>query len=426
MKPAHPPRRFFPFYYGWAIVAAAFVEHILTVGLSNSQGVFFKPILAEFGWSRAMLSGVFSLTALLVGALAPFSGALADRYGPRWFIAFEALFLAAGYMLLSLTGSLLQFYLIFVVLIGLGRSAGMGSLIPTIPRWFEARRGLAQGIVQAGGGLGTVLLPPFVAYLILSYGWRFAFIVSGGLVGVVVAVASQVYRRRPQDMGLLPDGRAESPRRASSANPTSAAGKHSIASGQGQSLRQALGTRSLWLLLGISVTASFAHQLITLHLVPHATDKGFSPATAATFMSVIGMSNMLGKLSMGMVSDHIGRQKAMVISFSLASLMLLWLVWARELWAFYLFAALFGFAYGGWMPLFPSLAADLFGVSSLGAIFGTVGTSNAIGGALGNFLGGYIFDVTRSYAYAFLLAVALLLAGIGLILSLRSPRKQVI
>lgn len=412
------------FYYGWAIVAAAFAEHIIAVGISNSQGVFFKPILIEFGWTRAMLSGAFSITTLLVGVLAPFSGALADRYGPRRFIALEALFLAAGYALLSRASNLWQFYLFFILFIGLGRSAGVGSIIPTIPRWFEAKRGLSQGIVQAGGGLGTVLIPLLIAFLILNYDWRFAFIVASVLVGTVVIIAAQVYRRRPQDMGLLPDGRAQfTDMVARNLDPIQANPERSMSRVKGTSLRQALRTRTLWQLFAISLTASFAHQLITIHLVPHATDKGFSPTTAATFMSVLGAANMLGKLTMGTVSDYIGRQKAMIISFSLAAILLLWLVVVQELWAFYLFAALFGFAYGGWMPLFPTFTADLFGVSSLGVIYGTVGTSNAIGGALGSFLGGYIFDVTQSYVYAFLSAMALLVVGIYLLTSLRRAKE---
>lgn len=412
----------FPFYYGWAIVGAAFVEHIVAVGLSNSQGVLFKPILAEFGWTRAMLSGAFSALTLLAGALAPFSGALADRYGPRKFIAMEAALLAAGYALLSTVTSLWQFYLFSVVFIGLGRTAGTGSIIPTIPRWFEAKRGLSQGIVQAGGGLGTVLMPLLVAYLILNYDWRFAYIVSAVLVGVVTILAAVVYRRRPQDMGLLPDGRTQPGPQVAVARAGAAAPVLQGPSSGATTFGGAIRSRILWQLFGIAITAGFAHQLIVTHLVPHATDKGFSPTTAATFMAVLGAANMVGKLTMGSVSDYIGRRRSMVICFSLATALLLWLIRVDQMWAFYVFAALYGFAYGGWMPLFPTFTADLFGVRALGAIYGTVMTSSAIGGALGTFLGGYIFDLTQSYVYAFLMSAVLLIGGIGILLSLRHAR----
>lgn len=412
----------FPFYYGWAIVGAAFVEHIVAVGLSNSQGVLFKPILAEFGWTRAQLSGAFSALGLMAGVLAPFSGALADRYGPRKFIAMEAVLLAAGYALLSTVTGLWQFYLFSIVFIGLGRTAGTGSIIPTIPRWFEAKRGLSQGIVQAGGGLGTVLMPLLVAFLILKYDWRFAYIVAAVLIGVVTTLAAVVYRRRPQDMGLLPDGRTQPAPQAAVPRAAAATPVLQGPSPGATTFRAAIRSHTLWQLFGIAITAGFAHQLIVTHLVPHATDKGFSPTTAATFMAVLGVANMVGKLTMGSMSDYIGRKRSMLISFSLAVAMLLWLIRIDQMWAFYVFGALYGFAYGGWMPLFPTFTADLFGVRSLGVIYGTVMTSNAIGGALGTFLGGYIFDLTQSYAYAFLISALLLIAGIGILLSLRHAR----
>ena len=227
-------------------------------------------------------------------------------------------------------------------------------------------------------------------------------------------------------MGLQPDGRTNSSNENTGGRSENKNSKSLHSTGKGLTLRQALRTRALWQLFAITMMAAFGHQLITIHLVPHATDKGFSTATAATFMSVLGVTNILGKLTMGTVSDYIGRQKAMIIAFSLAIVMLFWLIVAEELWAFYLFAALFGFAYAGWMPLFPTLTADLFGVASLGAIYGVVNASNAIGGALGTFLGGYIYDVTQSYVKAFILAAGLLAVGIGLILTLRTPEKQVV
>lgn len=403
------------------------MEHIFAVGLHNSQGVFFKPMLADFGWTRAMLSGAFAVASLLMGGLAPLTGALADRYGPRRFIAMQALSMMAGYILLSRVGALWQVYLIFILFLGLGRSAGMGSIIPTIPRWFEAKRGLSQGLVQAGGGLGTIILPPLVAYLILSRDWRFAFVVSGILVGMATLLAAWVYRRRPQDLGLLPDGKTASDLldQSSSESKGHAASRVHPA-GKALDLRQALTTRSLWQLFAVAATAGFSHQLITVHLVPHATDKGFSTATAAIFMSVLGIANMLGKLTMGVVSDYIGRQRALMICLGTAASLLLWLTVAEEMWAFYLFAAIYGFAYGGWMPLFPTFTADLFGVRSLGVIYGTVSAANAVGAASGVFLGGYVFDVTHSYVIAFVLAAAFLALGVGLLASLRRPREQVI
>ncbi|MFQ5826802.1 MAG: MFS transporter [Dehalococcoidia bacterium] len=423
MSQAKPPGHVFPFYYGWAIVTAAFLEHVLAVGITNSQGVFLKPISADFGWTRGATAGAFALASIMTGLFVPVMGALTDKYGPRILATGQGVFMALGYLLISQTGSPWQFYLFCALFLGIGKSAGWGSIQPTIPRWFEAKRGLAQGIVQAGGGLGSVLMPLAVTFLMVSFGWRDTYMITALFLAVLLIPLAQILRRHPQEMGLLPDGRAEPVEKAGKGYlPLSPQGL-TPGSGQGFTMRQALATHTLWQLFFIAIAASFAHQLVIIHLVPHATDTGLSPVRAATLMSVLGISNIVGKLTMGTVSDRIGRRAAMTLSFSLAATMLFWVVVARGSWSLYIFAAIFGFGYGGWMPMFPTITADLFGVGSLGAIYGLVGTSMSIGWGLGAFLGGYIFDVTQSYNYAFLLAAMLLLGGIGLLLTLRPPKK---
>ena len=411
----------FPFYFGWVIVATAFLEHVLAVELINSQGIFLKPVSAEFGWSGGATAGAFGLASIMTGLFVPVMGALTDRYGPRMMATAEGLLLALGLFCISQIGSLWQLYLFSGLFLGIGKSAGWGSVQPTIPRWFNARRGLAQGIVQSGGGLGTVLLPLLLTLLILSLGWRGAYMTAALFVAVLLISIAQVFRRYPQDMGLLPDGRAEPVEMAGKGpEPLSHHGPEP-GSGQGFTLRQALATGALRRLFLIAIAASFSHQLVVFHLVPYATDRGISPVMAATLMSVLGTANMAGKLTMGPVSDRIGRRTVIALCFGLEAAMLLWLIVAWGPWSLYLFAALFGFAYGGRMPMFPAITADLFGLGSLGVIYGLVGTSMSIGWGLGAFMGGYIFDIMQSYDYAFLLAAMLLLGGIGLLITLGRP-----
>ncbi|MBI4289459.1 MAG: MFS transporter [Chloroflexi bacterium] len=422
----------FPFFYGWAIVAAASATIGLTAGISNAQGVFVKPLQAEFGWTRATVAGALAISNIIAAILAPFMGQLADKYGPRAMIAVCGLFTGGAYLLMSGVGALWQFYLIFAIFLAVGNSANWGTVGPTVSRWFFAKRGLAQGIVQAGAGLGTIIFPPLATYLILTRNWRYAYIVLGLLIVLLVGGMAFIYRRRPQDIGLAPDGRPAPIPEPGAATIGSGSGPLPVANKPGGAtvsmqhemgftFRQAMGTRSFRLLAFIALAASFVQQMMLLHLVPHATDVGFSPAVAATFMSVLGVTNIVGKITMGTVSDHIGRRNSLIISFGLAAAMLFWLLVARSSWSLYLFAAVYGFAYGSWIPMFPAIASDLFGLGSLGAIYGAVMASNSIGGALGAFLGGHIFDVTESYDYAFLTASALLMAGIVCLLVLRLP-----
>lgn len=267
--------------------------------------------------------------------------------------------------------------------------------------------------------MGTIIMAPLATYLILGLGWRLAYFILGSGVGIIVLLAAQLYRRSPQEMGLLPDGKSP----ASTAAAQVAGAKGALASREGAySLRQALTTGAFWHLALTAAVAAFSHQQMMQHLVANATDKGITPAVAATFMSVLGLSNIVGKLVMGMVSDRIGRRPSLLISLGLGATMMFWLVVARTSWMFYLFVAIFGWAYGSWIPMFPALVGDIFGLSSVGAIFGLVLTGNFIGGSLGGFLTGHIFDVTGSYSPAFLLAAVLLLVGVALILTLKGPR----
>lgn len=413
----------FPFFYGWVIVIAAFIGIALTAGISNTQGVFFKPLLEDFGWTRATVAGAFALASIIAAMISPLIGQLADKVGPVIMVGVCGLFTGGTYLLLSVSNTLWQFYLILAIFMALGNSANFGSVGPTISRWFVTRRGLAQGIVQSGAGLGTIIFPPLATYLILTHNWRYAYVVLGLLILVLVGSMSFIYRRNPEGMGLRPDGKAPVTKPIISKyqaeeNPPS--GSRPVI--KSFTLRQALASKSFRLLAFVAMASSFTQQLVLVHLVPHATDVGFSPAVAAIFMSVMGVSNISGKIVMGIVSDRIGRRNSLIISFSLAISMLFWLMVAHDTWAFYLFAVIYGFAYGSWIPMFPAIAGDLFGLGSLGAIYGAVMSSNSIGGAIGPFLAGYIFDITKSYNYAFLIAALLLITGIGALRLIHLPR----
>ena len=370
-----------------------------------------------------MVAGAFALANITAAILAPLMGILADKYGPRIMVFLSGLFTGGTYLIISGTGALWQFYMAFAFSMGIGKSTSWGSVGPTISRWFVVKRGLAQGIVQAGAGLGTIIFPILATYLILTHNWRFAYFILGILIVVLIGSMSLIYRRSPHSMGLQPDGNTHPPAEESSDKKPGSSSSTPIYKSFEKSftLKQALATKSFRLLAFIAMVSNFTQQLVLVHLVPHATDVGFSPALAATFMSVLGIANIAGKITMGIVSDRIVRRNSLIISFSLAAGMLFWLIIARDAWAFYLFAAIYGFAYGSWIPMFPAIAGDLFGLGALGAIYGVIASSNSLGGALGPFLAGYIFDITQSYNYAFITAAVTLITGIGFLFMIRLP-----
>ncbi|MDO8636525.1 MAG: MFS transporter [Dehalococcoidia bacterium] len=391
----------------------------MSVGHYYTFGVFFKPVSADFGWSRTITSFASSIVIFTSGILGLTTGFLTDKYGPRKVVSASGLLMAIGYFLLSRLGTfpgipvLIQFYLFYLV-VGVGMSASSAPLTATVSRWFHEKRGQALGLMTVGGGLGQFLMPPFASYMIFSADWQMAYFVIGVLMAVVIISTAQLLRRDPSAKGLQPYGQQQT----------------TIVTGKPPppvfTVKQAIHTRTFWIIFIVAALNLITQVMVMMHLVNYATDPGIgiSPTIAATFIAVIGFANVIGKLVMGPVSDHIGRKATLAICYTLAGTTMVWLIFARQIWMFYVFSALFGFAYGGWIPMFPAMMADLFGMASIGALTGIIHMGNAIGGAIGPILGGYIFDLTKSYLIAFILGAIVFYVAAVLILSVKPPQHK--
>ena len=395
------------FFYGYVVVIAAFIIMMVMGGTLYSFGVFFKPLLTEFGWTRAMTSGAFSLSMLMYGALAIVTGRLSDRFGPRIVATVCGFLLGLGYLLMSQIGAIWHFYLFYGVIIGIGLSGYYVPLVSTAARWFTQRRGMMTGIVVSGLGIGTVIMPPIASWLISTYGWRTSYIIMGIIALVFTILAAQFLRRDPGQMRLLPYGEK---------------GVEEDSLGLeagGFSFRQAIHTRQFWLLCAINICFGFFLQVIMVHIVPHATDLEISAASAASVLAIIGGTSTAGRITMGSISDRIGNKSAFIICCIMLSIALFWLLAAKELWMFCLFAGIFGFGYGGSLPVVSLIMAELFGLSSLGAILGSTDFILTIGAAVGPVLAGRIFDITGSYQPAFLVCAIISVTGVILASLLR-------
>ncbi len=194
------------FFYGNIIVLASFLVVMIAWGTQYSFGVFFKPVLNEFGWTRAETSGAYSLSIVLLGFFGIIAGRLSDKYGPRLVVTGCGLLLGLGYILMSQLSAIWQIYLFYGVLASIGVAGSWVPLLSTIARWFVRRRGLASGIVAAGIGIGTIILPLLANKLISLYNWRTSFIIFGIISLVVYVVVAQFLRRDPAQMGLLAYG----------------------------------------------------------------------------------------------------------------------------------------------------------------------------------------------------------------------------
>ncbi|MFC1995578.1 MFS transporter [Chloroflexota bacterium] len=399
------------FFYGYIVVLAAICIMLVADGIFYSFGVFFEPVLTEFGWTRTSVSGAYSLCMILIALLSIGIGGLNDRFGPRILLTGCGFFLGLGYLLISQIGAVWQLYLFFGVLIAIGESSFLVPLLSTVARWFVKRRGLMAGIASTGISLGIIIVPPLASRLISTYGWRTSYIIVGIIALVLIIPAAQFLKRDPSQIGLSPYGENESKEENLNLQDI------------GFTLRQAMHTRQLWLLCTISFCGYYATSVIMVHVVIHATGLGITALSAANILAIIGGGSLAGRIIMGIVADRVGSKLALISCFILMSIALAWLMVIKELWMFYLFAAIFGISFGGMSPLRSPVTAELFGLKAHGVILGLAYFSDCIGGVIGPVLAGWIFDMTGSYQWAFLICLALSIVGIMLSSMLR-PTKE--
>lgn len=395
------------FRYGHLIAAACFSIQAIGIGTYIAFGVFFNPLMAEFGWSRALISGASSAAFFLMGLFGMVVGRLNDRIGPRQLMTVTAVFLGVGHMLMARIETVWQLYLFYGLIFGIGLSSIDVIALTTIARWFEHKRGMMTGIVKVGTGAGQFTLPLLASVLIAAYGWRLAYVALGAGALLLLVGIAQVLRRDPGPQFSTP---------APGATQTALPPRWAAAS---LTLDQAAHTLQLWTLCLVNLTVVFCLMSILVHIVPHARDIGVSPARSAGVLSTIGGVSMVGRFLTGMSIDRIGSKRAMVVCFGMLIAGLLWLQVAANTWMLYLFAGVYGLAHGGFFTAISPIVAEFFGIGSHGALFGLVAFFGTAGGAFGPILAGYVYDVTGSYALYFWLITALTAVALGLILSLK-------
>jgi OFA family oxalate/formate antiporter-like MFS transporter len=392
-------------FYGWVVVAGAFVFLFVAYGAQYSFGVFFAALLDEFGWSRASLAGAFAIYAFAYSVLGFPAGRLTDSWGPGWVIAVGGCFLGVA---LTVT-QLWQPY----VLYGLVAAIGMGTAyVPchaTVVKWFVERRGLAIGIASSGSSVGTIVLPPLAQGLVAAAGWRTAYIIVGLAVFAILSVVALIMRRDPERVGLHPDGSAarhQAPPEDDNAWP----------------LRRAGRTPAFWL-LAAAFSATWLPVFIPLvHLVRFSQDLGFSPLVGASVISALGLGAVAGRLGMGAVSDRIGRRATVMIGMVMQSAAFVGFCSVQSLGALYATALMFGYSYGTISTLFPAIVVDFFGRARAGTLVGVLFAVAGSMGGWGPWIAGAIYDATGSYTGAFLLSAVLNLLAIALLLLCPPPR----
>jgi MFS family permease len=392
-------------FYGWVVVAGAFVTLFVAYGAQYSFGVFFAALLEEFGWRRASLAGAFSLYAFAYCLFGFPAGRLTDRWGPRAVIASGGLFLGGALAGMSLVTRVWEPYLLYGIVAALGMGTAYVPCNATVVKWFVRRRGLAAGLASSGASFGTLVLPPLAQVLIARVGWRGAYVAFGLGVLVVLNVVALVMRRDPERHGLHPDGGGVPP-------PVSAAGP-------GLSLASAVRTPVFWLVWAAFAAIWIPVFIPLVHVVQLARDLGFAPLVGATVISILGVGAIAGRLIMGGLSDRIGRKPVIAASMIVQALAFAAFAGVRDLWALSATAFAYGYAYGAISTLFTPLVSDLFGREHAGALVGVLFALAGSMGGLGPVLAGLVYDTTGAYGPAFWAAAALSLVAVAILLRCR-------
>lgn len=405
------------------IVAIACISCILIYGIRHSFSVFFAPILNEFGWSRGSIAVMLSLNIFFYGFLAPVAGALVDRWDARKIMPLGILILALATAGCGFADQKGHFYLLFGVLAPLGSAfSGWPIFGPAIMQWFEKRRGLVIGLGQMGGGLSFVSTL-FVEFSIGQVGWRNTFFILGAtLVLFLLPLYYLFFYYRPSDKGLTPYGADSTEEIKISQNQDSPIPYPRI---KDWTLGEILRTRALWfLIVAYSLFWGMGIYMVLAHQVKFAQDAGYSSLFSVSVFALFGITLFLGQLS-GFLSDRIGREKTITLAAAVCLIALVALVSVHDTsqpWLLYLFSVCFGYGCGLFTPTVFAAAADLFFGKYYGIVAGLLLSGMGVGGILGPWLGGYLFDTMGSYKVAFMICMGSILLSC-IFIWLAAPRK---
>jgi len=381
-------------FYGWVIVGAGIVVTCVGFGAMLSLSIFLQPMAEAMGWSRTGISTAATINWLCMGVGTFVWGALSDRIGTR------AVVLCGGVLL-----GLGQFQILFGVLVGVATGSLYVPMTATTTRWFTAHRSLAVALVSAGLSLGSSVMGPIARWMISAYDWRTAMLVLGEVALVVIIPAGLLVREPP----ALPAG----------------AGGGATAGGDGRefTIGQALRTPQFAAIALAYFACCAAHSGPIFHMVTYAIDHGVPVMAAATVLSVAGLASLSGKIICGLVADRVGAKRTLLVGLAIQAVSVSLYVFTGELVSFYAVALMFGFAYGGVMPLYAILVREYFGARIMGTAFGAVAFVSTLGMSLGPLVGGWLYDALGSYFWLYMGSFGIGLGAVAVAFTFRPPRQ---
>jgi len=387
-------------YYGWYLVVGLGVTTIVSYGISQYLfGVLVVPIQTELHWSRATISGAFSLGLVLSGFLGLVVGRAVDRYGARTLMSAGSILGAVTLFLLSRVTEVWQFYVLWAGCLGVAMALTLSVTFVVIANWFQRRRGTALAVLTVLGGLSSPIYIPVAGLLVARLGWRTALLVLG-MTALVIAlpIHALLVRRRPEDIGLLPDG-------------DSMPEGHDPAAIPGHRLRVAMRRPAFWTQMTAAALSSAAYSVLLAHVVAYLIGRGYDPVVAASVLGLAGLASLPGRFIFNVVSDRFGPQPLLGLCLLFQGLSVILLMAAGPFAFLVAFILVYGSAFGAISPLRASVLADHFGRVAYGAISSVQGVSSGIFAGIGPLLAGALYDRLGDYRLAFSLTVAAFLGA---------------
>lgn len=392
-------------FYGWTIVGAGIVITCIGFGAMLSLSIFLQPMSEAMGWSRTGISTAALLNWLCMGVGTFLWGALSDRIGTRVVVLCGGVLLGLGLVTASQAVTLGQFQVLFGVLVGVATGSFYVPMTATTTRWFTQHRSLAVALVSAGISLGSATVGPLARWMITNYDWRTAMFVLGELAWLLIIPAAFLVREPPA--------------------PPLGAGTAATAGSEGREFTaaQALRTPQFAALALAYFACCAAHSGPIFHMVTRAIDHGITAMAATTVLSVAGLASLGGKIVCGLVADRVGAKRTLVVGLAIQAVAVSLYLFTRELASFYALALMFGFAYGGVMPLYAILVREYFGARIMGTAFGAVAFVSTLGMAMGPLAGGWLYDTFGSYVWLYMGSFGIGLGAVAIALTFRAPSR---
>lgn len=398
-------------HYGWVIVATGALMTCIGAGALFTLPVFLQPIAQDTGWSTTGISTSMTIAFLMMGAAGFGWGALSDKIGARRVLLMGNLLLGVGLVMASRSTSLLAFQLWYGLVIGIAGGSFFPPLIATTTGWFEKHRSLAVSLVSVGIGVAPMTVAPFSRWLITVFEWREAQFMIGVAVWILLLPMALLIRRPPAvpvDTTVPAPGSAHVPERS------------------GMTVGQALRSPQFIVLALVFFCCCACHSGPIFHTVSFATLCGVAPIYAVTIYSMEGVGGLVGRVVLGLAGDRFGAKPVIVAALLIQAVGAGAYLFAADLETFYGVALVFGFAYGGVMPLYAVLARDYFGPNIMGAVFGAAAMISSLGMALGPAIGGWIYDTWNAYTGLYAASFAVGLGAAAIALAFPPPKRVVI